>query len=148
MIHRHAAAAASSSRDVEAGNQPSPLNPATSAAATYPYPPSVTSTTIPSPNDPYGLSSGYKTEHDLDSLVRPNTSRKRLPLSSSARRAIRLESFYRSQNAAIERMLKPVDQHRAAVDDALDRIEFCSDDALRMAMVSAAGLTAEASAAQ
>ena len=37
---------------------------------------------------------------------------------------------------------------RAAVDDALDRIEFCSDDALRMAMVSAAGLAAEATAAQ
>jgi DNA-binding NarL/FixJ family response regulator len=37
---------------------------------------------------------------------------------------------------------------RAAVDLALDRIEFCSDDALRMAMVSAAGLTAEATAAQ
>ena len=37
---------------------------------------------------------------------------------------------------------------RAAVDEALDRIEFCSDDALRMAMVSAAGLAAEATAAQ
>ena len=37
---------------------------------------------------------------------------------------------------------------RAAVDEALDRIEFCSDDALRMAMVSAAGLASEASAAQ
>ncbi len=37
---------------------------------------------------------------------------------------------------------------RAAVDEALDRIEFCSDDALRMAMASAAGLTAEATAAQ
>ena len=37
---------------------------------------------------------------------------------------------------------------RAATDEALDRIEFCSDDALRMAMVSAAGLTAEAGAAQ
>jgi DNA-binding CsgD family transcriptional regulator/tetratricopeptide (TPR) repeat protein len=37
---------------------------------------------------------------------------------------------------------------RAAVDLALDRIEFCSDDALRMAMVSAAGLIAEATAAQ
>ena len=37
---------------------------------------------------------------------------------------------------------------RSAVDEALDRIEFCSDDALRMAMVSAAGLTAEATAAQ
>jgi DNA-binding CsgD family transcriptional regulator len=37
---------------------------------------------------------------------------------------------------------------RAAVDRALDRIEFCSDDALRMAMVSAAGLTSEATAAQ
>jgi len=37
---------------------------------------------------------------------------------------------------------------RAAVDEALDRIEFCSDDALRMAMVSTAGLAAEATAAQ
>ena len=37
---------------------------------------------------------------------------------------------------------------RAAVELALDRIEFCSDDALRMAMASAAGLTAEATAAQ
>jgi DNA-binding CsgD family transcriptional regulator/tetratricopeptide (TPR) repeat protein len=37
---------------------------------------------------------------------------------------------------------------RAVVDVALDRIEFCSDDALRMAMVSAAGLAAEATAAQ
>ena len=37
---------------------------------------------------------------------------------------------------------------REAVDVALDRIEFCSDDALRMAMVSAAGLAAEATAAQ
>jgi DNA-binding CsgD family transcriptional regulator len=41
-----------------------------------------------------------------------------------------------------------VDAARAAVDLALDRIEFCSDDALRMAMVSAAGLAAEATAAQ
>jgi ATP/maltotriose-dependent transcriptional regulator MalT len=39
-----------------------------------------------------------------------------------------------------------VEAARAAVDLALDRIEFCSDDALRMAMVSAAGLTAEATA--
>ena len=35
---------------------------------------------------------------------------------------------------------------RAAVDRALDRIEFCSDDALRMAIASAAGLTSEATA--
>jgi len=41
-----------------------------------------------------------------------------------------------------------VGRARAAVDEALDRIEFCSDDALRMAMVSAAGLAAEATAAQ
>src|SRR5829696_6324824 len=41
-----------------------------------------------------------------------------------------------------------VEGARAAVDLALDRIEFCSDDALRMAMASAAGLTAEATAAQ
>ena len=41
-----------------------------------------------------------------------------------------------------------VEAARAAVDEALDRIEFCSDDALRMAMVSAAGLAAEARRAQ
>jgi DNA-binding CsgD family transcriptional regulator len=41
-----------------------------------------------------------------------------------------------------------VEAARAAVDEALDRIEFCSDDALRMAMVSSAGLAAEAGAAQ
>ncbi len=41
-----------------------------------------------------------------------------------------------------------IERARAAVDDALDRIEFCSDDALRMAMVSTAGLTAEATATQ
>src|SRR5215218_1816972 len=41
-----------------------------------------------------------------------------------------------------------VEAARAAVDEALDRIEFCSDDALRMAMVSAAGVAAEATAAQ
>ena len=35
-----------------------------------------------------------------------------------------------------------VEAGRAAVDESLDRIEFCSDDALRMAMVSAAGLEA------
>ena len=37
---------------------------------------------------------------------------------------------------------------RAAVELALDRIEYCSDDALRMAIASGAGLTSEASAAQ
>jgi len=37
---------------------------------------------------------------------------------------------------------------RAAVEQALDRIEFCSDDALRMAIASGAGLASEASAAQ
>jgi DNA-binding CsgD family transcriptional regulator len=41
-----------------------------------------------------------------------------------------------------------VEAARAAVDLALDRIEYCSDDALRMAMVSSAGLAAEAGAAQ
>jgi cation diffusion facilitator family transporter len=86
---------------------------------------------LPNPisgSDPYGLSLAFKTESDL-AQIKANTARKRSrggadassrlsasclpPVRSSDRR---LRGFYENQNAAIERMLKSVDEHH---DDAL-----------------------------
>jgi DNA-binding CsgD family transcriptional regulator/tetratricopeptide (TPR) repeat protein len=50
--------------------------------------------------------------------------------------------------AELRRRQGDLDGARAAVDDALDRIEFCTEDASRLARVSAAGLTVEADRAQ
>jgi cation diffusion facilitator family transporter len=73
-------------------------------------------------SDPYGLSLAYKTETDI-AQIKANTSRKRdnnddgsgcaprLPAVRSNARKI--QGFYENQNAAIERMLKSVEEHRA-----------------------------------
>jgi ATP/maltotriose-dependent transcriptional regulator MalT len=50
--------------------------------------------------------------------------------------------------AELRRRQGDLDGARAAVDDALDRIEFCTEDASRLARVSAAGVTVEADRAQ
>ena len=50
--------------------------------------------------------------------------------------------------AELRRRQGDLDGARAAVDDALDRIEFCTEDAARLARVSAAGVTVEADRAQ
>ncbi|GJN67260.1 cation diffusion facilitator 1 [Purpureocillium lilacinum] len=79
-------------------------------------------------SDPYGLSSSYKTDSDLDQ-IKANSSRKRdgsrgcgptsvLPPSDKGNTgpksdARKLRGFYENQNAAIERMLKSVEEHRA-----------------------------------
>jgi len=69
-------------------------------------------------NDPFQLSSKLKTAEEIDEIkanAKANTARKRQnPLSKSkvAWRAHKLQSFYESQNENIERMLKPVDDHR------------------------------------
>ncbi|TPX15176.1 uncharacterized protein E0L32_004734 [Thyridium curvatum] len=85
-------------------------------------------------NDPYGLSSAYKTEKDLE-RIKANTSRKRQDrtgpgsdrkkrtggvlagcVPSAGRSAIqakRVQTFYRKQNDAIERLLKSVEEHVA-----------------------------------
>ncbi|KAF4960598.1 hypothetical protein FGADI_860 [Fusarium gaditjirri] len=77
-------------------------------------------------HDPYGLSRGYKTESDLEQ-IKANTSRKRdsLPGRKSVpsevghkTNARKLQGFYRNQNAAIDRMLKSVEEHR---DEARDQ---------------------------
>ncbi len=84
--------------------------------------------------DPYSLWLGYKTDTDLAD-IRANTSRKRvsaqtgskdpgssggggilgsyLPLPTAALRAKHMQGFYLSQNTAIERLLKSVEEHRA-----------------------------------
>jgi len=50
--------------------------------------------------------------------------------------------------AELRRREGDLDGARAAVDEALDRIEFCTEDAARLARVSAAGVTVEADRAQ
>ncbi|KAI4608578.1 hypothetical protein J4E83_009014 [Alternaria metachromatica] len=72
-------------------------------------------------NDPYSLSSAIKPESEL-ALIRANTSRKRdgcgpITLNKKATSAKRLEEFYSAQNENIERLLKPVAEHRAAAKD-------------------------------
>ncbi|ODA78529.1 hypothetical protein RJ55_05910 [Drechmeria coniospora] len=81
--------------------------------------------------DPYGLARSYKTNQDLD-RIRANSSRKRdgaqgrrqlgagadedspaEPKAVSKRDARKLRGFYENQNAAIERMLKSVEDHVA-----------------------------------
>jgi DNA-binding CsgD family transcriptional regulator/tetratricopeptide (TPR) repeat protein len=53
-----------------------------------------------------------------------------------------------AHRAELERRAGDVDAARSAVDDALDRIEFCSDDLARIAMVALAGVRVEADEAQ
>jgi DNA-binding CsgD family transcriptional regulator len=50
--------------------------------------------------------------------------------------------------AELRRREGDLDAARAAVDDALDRIEFCTEDVARIARVSAAGVAVEADRAQ
>jgi DNA-binding CsgD family transcriptional regulator len=50
--------------------------------------------------------------------------------------------------AELRRREGDLDAARAAVEDALDRIEFCTEDVMRIARVSAAGVTVEADRAQ
>lgn len=75
-------------------------------------------------NDPYRLSAAIKHEAEL-ALIRANTSRKRdgcgpLTLNPKARSAKKLEEFYEAQNENIERLLKPVDDHRRAAKEEGD----------------------------
>lgn len=67
-------------------------------------------------NDPYRLAAALKPEEEL-ARIRANTSRKRdgcgpLTLNKTAHRGRNLQKFYEAQNENIERLLKPVDDHR------------------------------------
>ncbi|KAM3527652.1 hypothetical protein NHJ13051_002843 [Beauveria bassiana] len=69
-------------------------------------------------SDPFGLSSAYKTDSDLEQ-IKANSSRKRggggggKPNAAPKLDARKVRGFYQNQNAAIERMLKSVEEHRA-----------------------------------
>ena len=52
-----------------------------------------------------------------------------------------------SLRAELERRTGDLDAARAAIDDALDRLDFCSQDVARMARVAATGVRVEADAA-
>ncbi len=52
-----------------------------------------------------------------------------------------------SLRAELERRAGDLEAARAAIDDALDRLEFCSEDVLQMSRVSATGVRVEADAA-
>jgi len=55
---------------------------------------------------------------------------------------------YGMLSAELARQRGDIAKARAAVDDAIDRIEYCSDDMARITLVSAAGLRVEGDAAQ
>lgn len=68
-------------------------------------------------NDPYELSASYKNASQLHEIA-ANTSRKRdgcgpITFNHDAYKAKKLQKFYETQNENIERMLKPVADHRA-----------------------------------
>lgn len=79
-------------------------------------------------SDPYNLQSAYKTDAQLDE-IQANTSRKRAAEPSDPKRRLggclpsvgrtayqahKVQTFYKSQNETIERLLKSVEEHRAA----------------------------------
>lgn len=73
-------------------------------------------------NDPYHLSSAYKSPSELDDM-QANTSRKRdgcgpIKFTKTASKARKLHEFYETQNENIERLLKPVDDHVAEAKQA------------------------------
>jgi len=68
-------------------------------------------------NDPYQLSSAFKNDSEIR-LIAANSSRKRdgcgpIKFNGDARKARKIQKFYETQNENIERMLKPVADHRA-----------------------------------
>jgi divalent metal cation (Fe/Co/Zn/Cd) transporter len=79
---------------------------------------------VNSETDPYNLAQGLKSEAEIQE-IKANTSRKRgtaakstgiaIPLYSQGKdvlHARKIQNFYESQNENIERLLKPVDDHR------------------------------------
>ena len=75
-------------------------------------------------NDPYHLSASYKNEGELRDIA-ANTSRKRdgcgpIKFNRDAYKARKLQKFYETQNENIERMLKPVADHRADAQQEAD----------------------------
>ncbi|KAA8893089.1 putative metal tolerance protein 3 [Sphaerosporella brunnea] len=85
------------------------------------------------PHDPYQLSSALKSPAEIESLAESGTH-SRLPFSARLRRSSGgekrdikgLKTFYETQNAHIQRMLKSVDEHRREAKDSAEdtRLRF------------------------
>lgn len=85
-----------------------------------------------STNDPFQLASKMKTGEQI-AMIRANSSRKRekavcMPVTTpkDVHRYKKLQRFYESQNENIERLLKPVDEHRreAREEAGSDQLKF------------------------
>ena len=81
-------------------------------------------------NDPFHLAASLKSPEQIEA-IRANTSRKRdvvcAPLASNnLLKTRRLQGFYESQNENIERLLKPVDDHRreAKEEAGADAVQY------------------------
>ncbi|EEP82178.1 hypothetical protein UREG_07043 [Uncinocarpus reesii 1704] len=62
-------------------------------------------------NDPFQLSSKLKTDAEIDSIPANTSRRRRFARRNGNPSAKQVQGFYRTQNANIERLLKPVDEH-------------------------------------
>ncbi|EER26805.1 hypothetical protein D8B26_002768 [Coccidioides posadasii str. Silveira] len=63
-------------------------------------------------NDPFQLSSKLKSDAEIDSIPANTARRRKFPKPNGTKSSAKqLQGFYRSQNANIERLLKPVDEH-------------------------------------
>ena len=70
-------------------------------------------------NDPYRLSAGLKTATEMKG-IELSAGDGRFPIAivgPGRRKARKIQEFYYSQNANIERLLKPVDEHRSQARD-------------------------------
>lgn len=61
-------------------------------------------------NDPFQLSAKLKSDAEID-RIQANTARRRTPGPRAVATSRKVQGFYHSQNANIERLLKPVDEH-------------------------------------
>ncbi|ORY71767.1 cation efflux family-domain-containing protein [Pseudomassariella vexata] len=118
-IHHNGASTGVEANDE--GEQPVSRHPSTMAGT------DVESQTVRrySGSDPYNLSLAYKTDEQLDE-IKANTSRKRASAATKSKTSIlrcvpgrdnlharKVQTFYKTQNETIQRLLKTVEEHRA-----------------------------------
>jgi DNA-binding CsgD family transcriptional regulator/tetratricopeptide (TPR) repeat protein len=95
----------------------------------------------------------YRVRRAEQALGRGNDVEARTDLEAAARVAVdstepQFLAPLGAHRAELERRAGDVDAARGAIDEALDRIEYCSEDLARIAQVAAAGVHVEADAAE
>jgi DNA-binding CsgD family transcriptional regulator/tetratricopeptide (TPR) repeat protein len=95
----------------------------------------------------------YRVRRIEQALGRGDDAEARVELDGAARAAVdstepQFLAPLGAHRAELERRAGNVAAARAAVDEALDRIEFCSEDLARIALVAAAGVRVEADEAE